>query len=314
MIVQPSAFKLVLFGIFACGVGVVLLNVVSYGKRQGNYELSNKETVMGASNRRSGEPILSKTNSKLNTKSGTFTDKKIGPSKVSIRTYQVAWDKAKSSNVVVHESGEGDNHVLLLHGRKFSSETWKKIGTLQNLTLWGYRAYAIDIPHSGNDSLPVTGDKAAVQWLTKVISKLHLSNLVIISPSMSGRLTLPYMFQLKKQQQLIRGFVYISPVGTKQYQASDFTQVKIPTLVVHGEKDTEFLPAFEALKTIPASEGLLIKNASHNSYYEKPLEFHQGLRRFLEKVYRSTDKTSPKSLKKKSLLRNTTKLYNKRKQ
>ncbi|CAF3699750.1 unnamed protein product [Rotaria socialis] len=314
MIVQPSAFKLVLFGIFACGVGIVLLNVVSYGKRQGDYELSNKETAMDASNRRSGESSFNKTNSKLNIKSRTFTDKKIDPSKILIRNYKIVLDDEKNGNVVVHESGGGDNHILLLHGRKYSSEIWAKIGTLQNLTLWGYRAYAIDIPHSGNDSLPVTGDKAAVQWLTRVIRKLHLSNLVIISPSMSGRLTLPYMFQLKKQQKLIRGFVYISPVGTKQYQASDFTQVKIPTLVVHGEKDTEFLPAFETLKTIPTSESLLIKNASHNSYYEKPQEFHQGLRRFLGKVYQSSNKISPKSLKEKPLLRNTTKLYNKRKQ
>ena len=90
--------------------------------------------------------------------------------------------------------------------------------------------------------------------------------------------------------------------------------IKIPTLVVHGEKDTEFLPAFQTLKTIPRSDSLLIKDASHGSYYEKPLEFHQGLRRFLEKVYRSTNRVSLKLPKKKPLLRNTTKLYTKRKQ
>jgi len=95
------------------------------------------------------------------------------------------------------------------------------------LSSWGYRAYAIDIPKNGNRSLPVTEDKLAVQWLTKLIHTLRLSNLVIISPSISGQLTLPYIFQLTKQQQLIRGYVPIDPVGTSHYHADDYTAINV---------------------------------------------------------------------------------------
>lgn len=54
---------------------------------------------------------------------------------------------------------------------------------------------------------------------------------------------------------------------------------------MHGEKDVKFQNSFETLKQIPTSEILLIKNASHTSYIEKPNEFHNALRRFLYNIY-----------------------------
>ncbi|CAF4140649.1 unnamed protein product, partial [Rotaria sp. Silwood1] len=55
-------------------------------------------------------------------------------------------------------------------------------------------------------------------------NEIHSS---IISPSISGRLTLPYMFNLDKQQELIRGFVYISPIGTEQYNISKYEEIEV---------------------------------------------------------------------------------------
>ncbi len=64
-----------------------------------------------------------------------------------------------------------------------------------------------------------------------------------------------------------------------------FSLWKIPTLVVHSEKDSKFQPAYELLIQIPESKVLFMIDAGHASYVEKPLDFHNGLRQFLYDVY-----------------------------
>ncbi len=150
------------------------------------------------------------------------------------------------------------------------------LGTLYYLSTWGYRAFAVDIPPNEKSD----------QWLKKLIALLRLNNLVIISPSMSGRMTLPYLVKLKTKQKLIRGFVPIAPVGTDQFRTTDYKRIKVPTLIVHGEKDVKFQSAFEKLQQIPTSKIFLMKDASHASYVEKPMEFHNELRQFLYHIYR----------------------------
>lgn len=100
---------------------------------------------------------------------------------------------------------------------------------MQYLSKWGYRAFAVDIPRGVDGQFAMNGDDEAVQWLTKLIRTLHLSNLVIVSPSTSGQLTLPYIFQLKNEQNLIRGFVAIAPHGADRFPNYNYRQVRVST-------------------------------------------------------------------------------------
>jgi hypothetical protein len=101
------------------------------------------------------------------------------------------------------------------------------LGTLQHLSDWGYRTFAVDFPSNRNNSLPMKGDQEAVQWLTQLIQTLHLSNVVIISPPISGPLSLPYIFQLNEQQKLIQGFVVSAPVEANKFRADDYKKIKV---------------------------------------------------------------------------------------
>jgi len=198
----------------------------------------------------------------------------------------ISMNHEQDQYVLVREAGESSFHILLLHGQAFSSKTWEKLGTLQYLASWGYQAFAIDLPGYGNSSLPAIQETATVQWLTKLIRVLRLSNFVIVSPSMSGRFALPYVIQSNTRRKSIRSFIPIAPVGTKKFDTNDYKQVTIPTLIVYGENDKKFRSEIEILKQIPNSEVLTIKNASHACYVDQPIDFHNGLRQFLYSVYR----------------------------
>lgn len=148
-------------------------------------------------------------------------------------------------------------------------------GTLQSLSSWGYRVFAVDLPKNGSYN---------AQWLRKLIDVLQLRNLVIISPSITGPMALQYIFHLRSKQKLVRGFVPIDPMGTEEYPIKKFRQLKIPTLIIHGEKDVRYQPALKKLQEIPRSELWVIKNLSYRSLIEKPMEFHQRLRQFLDRL------------------------------
>ncbi|CAF2487670.1 unnamed protein product [Rotaria sp. Silwood2] len=273
MIVRSTFFKLITSGIFIFGVVVLTLNYISYHQNRDNYELIDNSDAYVIPNH-NGDPLIRiKADVKSNSKPAILyaNDGKI--------------DIPKDQNVLVREAGESNFKILLLHGQAFSSQIWEKIGTLQYLASWGYQAFAIDLPGYGNSSLPVVQETAGAQWLTKLIRSLRLSNFVIISPSMSGRFSLPYVIQSNTKQQSIRGFIPISPVGTKKFDINNYKQVQISTLIVYGENDAQFESAINDLKQIPSSEVLIIKNASHACYVQQPLEFHNGLRQFLYNVY-----------------------------
>ncbi|CAN7981783.1 unnamed protein product, partial [Ixodes pacificus] len=98
--------------------------------------------------------------------------------------------------------------VLLLHGQAFKSETWQTLGTLGVLSRLGYRAVAIDMPGFGNS--PPGKIEDPVEFVAGLLSALQLHNPVIVSPSLSGRLSLPFLTSRSKQ---LAGFVPVAPVG-----------------------------------------------------------------------------------------------------
>ena len=53
--------------------------------------------------------------------------------------------------------------VLLLHGAKFSAETWRELGTLAVLVEAGYRVHALDLPGYGESPKCQTAPVAVIQ-------------------------------------------------------------------------------------------------------------------------------------------------------
>ncbi|KAH7947193.1 hypothetical protein HPB52_008201 [Rhipicephalus sanguineus] len=199
------------------------------------------------------------------------------------------------------QGAHADVSVLMLHGAAFKSQTWYDLGTLGNLGLMGYRVVAIDIPGFGNSPSGTIPDKAA--FVQHLLAALRLYNPVIVSPSMSGGLSLPF---LVKHWQQMAGYVPVAPVGTNvllQVQCNtgdapvDVSQVleqlraylpnpvpnlsciKVPTMVVFGEHDRGSSSAL--LNLLPNSVAVEIPNGRHPAYLDDPKLWHQALYNFL---------------------------------
>ncbi|XP_051483390.1 protein ABHD14A isoform X2 [Apus apus] len=179
--------------------------------------------------------------------------------------------------------------VLFLHGQAFTSKTWEALGTLALLAGEGYRAVAIDLPGYG-DSPPaemVATAQGRVALLDHVLQELDMQTPVLVSPSMSGRFSLPFLLTRKDQ---LAGFVPVAPVGTKDYTAEQYRQVQTPTLILYGEHDTRLgLQALQSLRHLPRHHVAVVPDAGHACYLDKPQDFHRALLGFLYQLKRSAE-------------------------
>ncbi|XP_069500120.1 putative protein-lysine deacylase ABHD14B isoform X4 [Ambystoma mexicanum] len=117
--------------------------------------------------------------------------------------------------------------VLLLHGIRFSSETWQTLKTLSILAEAGYRAVAIDLPGLGNSKeatapAPI-GQPAPGSFLKVVLEALKLDSAVLISPSLSGMYSLPFLMQ---HGEMVKAYVPVAPICTDKFTAEQYAAVQ----------------------------------------------------------------------------------------
>jgi pimeloyl-ACP methyl ester carboxylesterase len=169
--------------------------------------------------------------------------------------------------------------VLLLHGAAFDSGTWEELGTLAVLAGAGFRAVAVDLPGFGG-SKPAHSDPD--HFLEALVPVLGLERPVIVSPSMSGRFSFPYLLAHPDR---VAGFVPVAPVGAVEY-AKRLHESPVPALVVWGERDSTF-PISQAQPLADAfadARVLVLPGARHPAYLDQPDVFHRELVEFVKRV------------------------------
>ena len=179
---------------------------------------------------------------------------------------------------------ETGRSVLLLHGARFHSGTWEKLGTLDVLAKAGFRAVALDIPGYGK-SPAWRPDRS--KFLAELLPLLDIGQPVVVSPSMSGALVFPLILE---HPELMAGFVAVAPAGTPKY-ASRLKTSPVPALIVWGERDGVF-PVAQA-KTLAASfarsKVVILPGARHPAYLDQSELFHEALLDFLSSLAESVD-------------------------
>lgn len=168
--------------------------------------------------------------------------------------------------------------VLLLHGQRFSSAIWQKVGTLARLADAGFHAIALDLPGYGasppSPAHPID--------LAEFIAARKLAAPVVLAPSMSGRFALPLVTEHPEQ---VSGFVAVAPVELPTY-SSALKKLVLPTLILWGEKD-DVVPVYQAKDLhdwVKDSKLVILSGAGHPCYLDKPDEFNAALVEFVRSV------------------------------
>ncbi len=170
------------------------------------------------------------------------------------------------------ESGPG---LLLLHGARFSAETWRGLGTLEALAASGLRAVAVDLPGFGR-SPRAQAEPAAL--LLGLIRALELERPVLVAPSMSGAFAFAL---LRREPERLAGLVPVAPAGAAPF-AAETRESPVPALVVWGSEDRVF-PVSQAKPLADAfreARLLVLEGAGHPAYLDAPEAFHRELLAF----------------------------------
>ncbi len=166
--------------------------------------------------------------------------------------------------------------VILLHGARYSAQTWLDVGTIARLAERGHHVIALDLPGYGQSE--VNGISRDRYLAGALDSLLPGEKVVIVSPSMSGNFSLPFV---ARHADRVAGFVPVAPVGIETY-LSELRRVQVPTLAVWGELDM-VVPVAQADLLVSALKGrkLILAGASHACYLDRPDDFHAALLKFL---------------------------------
>ncbi|XP_059520597.1 putative protein-lysine deacylase ABHD14B isoform X2 [Myotis daubentonii] len=134
--------------------------------------------------------------------------------------------------------------------------------------------------HSKDATAPApVGELVPSSFLAAVVDALDLGPPVVISPSLSGMYSLPF---LTARGSRLRGYVPVAPICTDKISAADYARVKTSTLIVYGDQDPMGQTSFEHLKQLPNHRVLVMEGAGHPCYLDKPEEWHAGLLGFLQ--------------------------------
>ena len=185
-------------------------------------------------------------------------------------------------NVRIHYLETGPKNsvsVLFLHGASFTAHIWQEIGTLDLLTNLGYRAVAVDIPgHGRSQRISVS----SLGFLQQILNKLNLNLPILVSPSMSGGYSFPFVIDNFDK---LGGFVAVSTVGIERFQ-DELKGIKLPTLAIWGSND-RIVPTEKAdllAELMPHIQKVILTDAGHACYVKKTEEFHEHLIKLFESI------------------------------
>jgi pimeloyl-ACP methyl ester carboxylesterase len=171
----------------------------------------------------------------------------------------------------------GEPSVVLLHGARFSSQTWADLGTLDTLAGAGFHVVAPDLPGFGKSTGDPPADRAG--FFRGLLDELGLQKIALLSPSMSGSYAIPFLLEYPDR---VTHFLPVAPVGIPANIAA-LRRLEVPTLALWGETD-HIVPVTvgqQLAAAMPNAELRVFAGAPHPCYLDATREFHEAILEFL---------------------------------
>ena len=174
--------------------------------------------------------------------------------------------------------GEGPLKVLLLHGLRSHSGTWRRV--IPGLS----RAATVVAPSLPSRTGDATSELAELytEQVSAVCAHAGISHAVVVGNSMGGWVA---MRLLSKHRNLVSRIVLEDTAGADSDDVARVERAQIPALIVWGVSDA-VLPVSsgrELHTRLPRSELRVIAGAGHVPHWETPEAFSGVLGEFLRR-------------------------------
>lgn len=166
--------------------------------------------------------------------------------------------------------------VILLHGKRYTSQDWRQVGILEKLSMKGFHVIALDLPGYGK-SEPLEGE--IEDFLLEFSDELKIEEFHLVGPSFSGEIALK--FALKYGHRL-KSLILVGSINVERY-ANRLKDINVRTLIIWGEKDDIAPYEFARLlkNNIRGSILYTFHELGHACYLECPERFVDILTEFL---------------------------------
>ena len=205
------------------------------------------------------------------------------PEKSSVKSSMVFFREVVPENYVAGKKPD----VLLLHGAAFTSLTWQSINTLEVLKNEGFRAIAVDLPGFGESPGFHVPPLESALFLKALYESFRIKSFILVSPSMSGRFAIPYLFSKQRTNDWkMKGWVPVAPVAIRDHGEDEYSEITyLKSWVVYGEKDSSGrAQSLQYLSKLPGAEVFQMDGAEHPCYMADPELWNNKLLEFVNKV------------------------------
>ncbi|CCC81308.1 alpha/beta fold hydrolase [Thermoproteus tenax] len=179
--------------------------------------------------------------------------------------------------------------IVLLHGYSFNADDWFTSGIAPELAK-EYAVYAFDMPYGAKSksSRFRASPREYAGFLKRLLEAFSLDRPPIVGPSMSGEVLLWYA---------ALGYptvlpVVVGPVGLDDAELqSALSKYRGPLVSIWGEGDKISPPSIYApllRRLVPSANIVVMPNAGHPAYLDRPQEFLDVLRTYLREFNYAT--------------------------